>query len=583
MLPDKSYQRLTEFPSAEYLASEVERWTDEGYYIVGWNTAFDVAWLIAMGLWDLVSRANWIDGLLILKHLTQQPTFLGHQGFGLKPAVAARYPQFAGYGDDIDFADNSPEMRRKRLAYNGLDAILTARIVADMLDDMPYRMKRNALIESRSIPLVARTLVEGIRGDEAAARALSGKLEQDAKVAEMILRFQTHNHVTGETLRSPTQLRKVLYEDWNLTSTRFTQKGVPSTDRAALMVLADKDARAAKANEYREASNNKTKFADGMLNSLAYNGDGFVRPAPRLYGTYTGRMTYSSKVGRNKDERPLGVPLHQWKRAPEYRALIPAPEGYDLCEFDFSGQEFRWMAVESNDPTMLALCQPGEDAHAFMGARISGEDYRRMCEMVAAQDKRAKSMRQLGKVGNLSCQYKTSAARLREVAKTQYQLELSDEQALEIWKAYRATYPGVPAYWSRQISFIRKHGYVQTLAGRKVYVGPSNTWKQEYRWSYELTGINFPIQGVGADQKYLALACCQPLLAKYTARFYFELHDGMFFVVPKQHTLRFAHEMKVLLSNLPYKQAWDIDLPIMFPVDAKVGPSWGELVELGNT
>ena len=580
-LPDKSYMKLTEWPTAEYLAAEVQHWAAEGYYIAGWNTAFDVSWLVAMGLWETVTKANWIDGLLILKHLTQQPTFLGKQSFGLKPTVASRYPNFAGYGDDIDFADNSPEMRRKRLTYNGLDALLTARLVRDMIAEMPTeRMKRNALIESRSIPLVARTMVDGIRGDREAAAALSEKLDQEAKVAEMVLRFQTHDSVKAETLRSPTKLRKVLYEDWGLTATRFTETGAQSTDRAALMVLADTDARAKKVSDYREAVGNKTKFADGMIESLEYNGDGFVRPGARIYGTSTGRMTYNSKVGRNKDEQPLGVPLHQWRKGADFRSLVTVPEDYDLCEFDFAGQEFRWMAVESNDQVMLNLCQPGEDAHSYMGANISRADYREMVAAVAAGDKTAKSMRQLGKVGNLSCQYKTSANRLKEVAKTQYQLELTDREAHEIWSAYRATYPGVPLYWKRQIDFIRRNGYAETLAGRRVYVGSHADWKHEFRWSYELTGINFPIQGVGADQKYLALACSQPLLSKYDAKFYFELHDGMFFIAPKKHSLKFAHEMRTLLSNLPYKKAWSISLPIQFPVDAKLGSSWGVLKEL---
>ena len=55
--------------------------------------------------------------------------------------------------------------------------------------------------------------------------------------------------------------------------------------------------------------------------------------------------------------------------------LPPSSPFPGLVEFDAAGQEFRWMAVEANDPTMIKLCQPGEDAHSFMGAKIDGQPY----------------------------------------------------------------------------------------------------------------------------------------------------------------------------------------------------------------
>jgi hypothetical protein len=39
-------------------------------------------------------------------------------------------------------------------------------------------------------------------------------------------------------------------------------------------------------------------------------------------------------------------------------------------------------------------------------------------------------------------------------------------------------------------------------------------------------------------------------------------------------------KIKHLLSNLPYKKAWGVDLPVSFPVDAKWGKNWGDLKEV---
>ena len=73
-------------------------------------------------------------------------------------------------------------------------------------------------------------------------------------------------------------------------------------------------------------------------------------------------------------------------------AVVCAPPNHRMIEFDAASQEFRWMAIASGDPTMLGLCQPGEDAHSYMGAAIAGVDYRELVERVHAKDKEAKAI-----------------------------------------------------------------------------------------------------------------------------------------------------------------------------------------------
>jgi DNA polymerase-1 len=332
---------------------------------------------------------------------------------------------------------------------------------------------------------------------------------------------------------------------------------------------------------YRESQTRKTKFCDGALDSLDYNGDGHVRPDFRIFGTYTGRGTYSSKVGKNKDARPSGVAIHQWVNDPKYRELIEVDEDSELIEADFSGQEYRWMAVESDDPVMLGMCAPGEDAHSFMASRINPDLTYEWVRANREEDPIAKAIRKLGKVGNLSCQYRTGPPTLRRVAAVQHKVKLSEEESIAVVSTYKKTYRKVPRYWATQIAFAKSYGYVETIAGRRVQLGEFQTWG-EYKWAHESTSINFPIQGAGADQKYLALLVARNYLPKVGGRFLMELHDGMFFRVPKGQGERAARDLKRLLSNLPYKRAWSLDyeLPVAFPVDVKRGPHWGALKEL---
>jgi DNA polymerase I-like protein with 3'-5' exonuclease and polymerase domains len=589
-------------PTVAQLGQWLDDVADAGHYVVCWNGPFDVGWLIALGLKAKVLRVNWLDGLLIQRHLVNAPKFRkeGQMSMGLKQAVERFLPDRAGYEDDIDYDDESPENISKLLTYNERDSRYTLWLTRHFIQQMPLDMQRCMLIEARSIPMVAEANVMGINVNPDACRTLGERLEETRRTSFVQLKMEHPEDIDEQVLASPKKLGEVLFKKWGLPVVELTDGGEASTNKATLKELALSDPRAKLVHDYREANNNKAKFVTGIIGgsklvdgervpvqgSLAYNGDGVVRPAARIFGTYTGRMTYGSKTGRGVEEVPTGIALHQWKRDKEFRRIIEPPEGYTLLEFDFAGQEFRWMGVESGDPTMLALCEPGEDPHAYMAGRATGLQYEWIRDEAEKGNPDAKNPRQLGKVANLSLQFRTYPRTLVRVAAVQFDVKLSLEEATALRANYLTTYKAVPRYWKRQIAMARQRGYVETLAGRRVNLGEPDTWTwtddegkpQDYVWGHESTAINFPIQGVGADQKYLAMLVLRDALPRVNGRFYYELHDGLFVVVPTDsRTEKTAHELRHLLSNLPYKRAWGVDLPIKFPVDGKMGPSWGDL------
>lgn len=289
-------------PRPEMLSDLLESWIAQGKWVVCWNAPFDVAWLIAYGLRDLVYKVQWLDGLLLWRHLNNAPKYRkeGRLSAGLKDVTARRWPERAGYEENVDFGATTPEGLAKLLHYNKDDCINTLELTWEYIQAMPRDMLRNALIEAASIPMVAETLVTGVSCDGPAAQALADKLEQDARSAFVSLKvvsgISAGEDELQKILASPAKLRKLVFEDWGLPVQNLTDIGQPSTDKEALTALARIDRRAKYIHAYREAMNNKTKFAEGTLASLAYNGDGATRPSARIFGTYTGRMTYSSKV-----------------------------------------------------------------------------------------------------------------------------------------------------------------------------------------------------------------------------------------------------------------------------------------------
>jgi len=588
------------WPEAERLRNFFSMVKEKDGYVVGWNVAFDAAWCIAAGLEAEAFAVKWLDGMLLWRHAVVEPEGEDvpqnkRKSYSLESAMKEYYPDHADFKEFSDFQAMDEESLSRLLHRNKEDARWTLKLAHKFWHMLTPKQQRAALIEARCIPLMAKTRVMGILSSKEEAHALSEKLRVEAIDLYNLL-LSTSPEVEGLNLGSPKQLQNLLYTLWGLPASRFSKKTKdPSTDKYALFDLAALDERAALLKKLREAKNNRTKYAEGTLKSLAYNGDGFVRPQAKIFSTYTSRITYGSsdkttvevekttkKAGTvlvtKQVEVPVGVALHQWKRGKEYRRLLKAPPGFGMAELDAAGQEFRWMAVGSGDETMLSLCAPGEDAHSYMGSRIVECDYRELIRLNKDGVAQAGVDRKCGKFCNLSYQYRVSPKTATIKARVEYEMDVDEFFIVESLDKYKQSYPGVEQYWGSQIQLCRSLGYAETFAGRRVQLNGS--WRGKTKWPMESTAINYPIQGTGGDQKYLALAVARNMLAEFGGYFYYELHDGLFFIFPEDKLIKASIKFCEALSNLPYKQAWGIDLPIKFPFDCKIGPSWGELKDL---
>lgn len=591
LAPDGSSLLVSEYRRQRYediqsrLHAFLLRAINEDWVVIGWNVIFDIQWLIAYGCGDLVHKVKWLDAMLLWKHLTIEPEYdldrSKKKSYSLKAAVPEFMPvEHHGYEQDIDFHSTDPLQLIRLQRYNDRDSVYTWVLAKIFWHELSEEQRKAALIEAECLSMVAEANLKGMPVDTLYAQELAAKLEKDA--ADMLEKLAPHG-VTEKIVRSPTQLAKLMFDDWKLPVLKEnvgkkTGKVSRATDKEVLHELAFQDTRCADLRSYREALNNRTKFADTPLVAALYNGDGRARPAAIVFGTYSGRMTYASSQGKGKSLCQTGFALHQEKRGKDFRSIIVAPPGYTLMEFDAAGQEFRWMAIFSNDDAMLQLCQPGEDAHSYMAARIVGQDYRELVAAVKAEDDDdAYQARYLGKVANLSLQYRTYPKTFRRVARVQYNIPMELPEAQRIHRTYQNTYARVPLYWDNQVRKVRQLGYAETLAGRRVRV--QGNWDGSLGWSMESTAINYPVQGTGADQKYLALKVLKSYVLSIGAYFAWDLHDGIYLWVPDDMVEKAATEIPLMLANLPYREEWGFTPPIPLPWDCKYGPGWGALKE----
>lgn len=545
----------------------------EDMRIVCHNTVFDMAWLLAYGMRGLVFENRWVDSMLLARRTTNSP--VKDRSYGLKALVAEHLPQFAGYEQGVTFNPQTHEERQALQKYNRLDAGLTLVLAQKFWGMLFLAEQRNALIEAACLPMVAESNLLGLYINRENLTALDECLVKAAEKALAELTMAIPD-IGAINLNSPAQIAELLFTRLGLTPIKQTSGGADSTDKETLHELALNHPLARALHEYREATGNRTKFSTAVATSLKYNGDGAVRPQFRVFATYTGRGSYSSAQRKNATRSktadfPIGFALHQMKRGPLFRKVITAPPGYTMIELDASAQEFRIMAVVSGDENMLRLCEVDEDAHTWMAAQIGSMDYQELRTKVATADPSAKALRQLGKVSNLSSNFRISAKSLRTTAQVQHGIPMDEETAARVHATYLSSYPQVPQYWRRQVAKCSHTRVVETLGGRRCYL------PGDWTYSLEQTAISFPIQGSGADMKYLALRVLAGYLSRVEGRFYFEMHDSVCVIVPDRNVERAAVEMKALLSNLPYEKAGWPNIPIKFPWEAKVGKTWGEM------
>ena len=515
---------------------------------VGWNTTFDLAWLMKLQAVQPGNAYTWHDARLAFRF-----AYPNAPGYGLGDAVdylagnATTSNEFAIYKnykaetqhaikDAASLYRDNPEAFQRR---NELDAVLALKLYHHCLTRLSPELRALLGYYEASILPMTQAYVEGISLDTGQLHALDAELDGVISAAAAELGIQDIGLARKKawlTEKFKDMLHLLpLSEKSKLPS--FSKKHISKLNSLPLLKL-------------RNALAMQDKFCKPYRSQ---QGVLTVHNQPLLYGTYTGRVTYSKGLD--------GIPLQQWARPVRSALSASTPEnGCVWVEFDFAGQEMRIMASCAEavrrhytpSTPMASMCRlfnAEADLHTEMGSKLAG----------MFQQYTAGELRFLGKQLNLAAQYRMGASTL-VTRFLQDGIVLTVEQAQALLSAYHAAYPEVRVYWN----YALQHPRATTVYGRWVDTG------NEY--SDEQTRINFPIQGTGADMKYI---CVTYMAAHYPQfRFLLDMHDGMHYRIAKadysaELCLTAAREMAALFSNQRFH--------CPMPIEVKVGTHWGNL------
>jgi DNA polymerase-1 len=144
-------------------------------------------------------------------------------------------------------------------------------------------------------------------------------------------------------------------------------------------------------------------------------------------------------------------------------------------------------------------------------------------------------------------------------------------EAKSIIEAYFQQFSSLKSYQHETIEFARKHGYIETILGRRRYLADINSANAVVRGFAERNAINAPIQGSAADIIKVAMVNLDREIKKRNmrSRMIMQVHDELVF----DAHLNEVDELKNLVTE---KMSGAVQLRVPLVVDMNTGTNWLE-------
>jgi len=398
-------------------------------------------------------------------------------------------------------------------------------------------------IEQPLVPVLLEMEHHGVLIDVAMLR------KQSHELAKKLQELEARAHAVAGApfnLDSPKQLQEVLFGRLGLPVQRKTATGQPSTAEDVLEELAGDYELPRIILDYRGMAKLRSTYTDKLPGQVDAR-TGRVHTSYHQAVAATGRLS-------STDPNLQNIPI----RTPEGRRIrqaFVAPPGHVLVAADYSQIELRIMAHLSGDAGLLAAFAADRDIHQATAAEVFG---------VPAADVSA-DQRRAAKAINFGLIYGMSAFGLAR------QLGIERGAAQKYVDLYFQRYPGVKRYMDQTRAMAREQGFVETVAGRRLYLPDIRSRNNQLRQYAERSAINAPMQGTAADIIKRAMIDVHDWLAhgRARARLVMQVHDELVLEVREDALEPVARRLRELMSS-----AAELSVPLK--VDVGSGANWDE-------
>jgi DNA polymerase I len=405
-------------------------------------------------------------------------------------------------------------------------------------------------IERPLVPIVQGMKEHGVRIDTKVLTTLAKTYRTELEAIEKSIYTLAGREFN---VSSPKQLGEVLFDELKIIpdKQKKTAGGQRSTRESELEKIREEHPIVGEILEYRELKKLLSTYIDNIPPLL--EGDRLHAEFIQI-GAATGRMS-----GQNPNLQ--NIPHHSVRGQAIRHAFVATP-GYTLVALDYSQIELRIAAILSGDMTLCEIFKNGRDVHTEVAAHV----FRVAPEAVDAE------MRRRAKVVNFGILYGMGVNALRA------QLGSTTAEAHQYLEDYFASFKTLAEYLESTKGFARKHGYTETLFGRRRQFPEMKSSLPYVRAQAERMAINAPIQGTSADIIKLAMVRVDAMLKREVAPgdayLLISVHDELVYEIRTEHGEALSPRIKEIMEDVLADQTTQ-GVPLTTVM--KSGPDWGSL------
>ncbi|MDX2113437.1 MAG: DNA polymerase I [Alphaproteobacteria bacterium] len=541
---------------------------DESVLKIGHNIKFDMH---VMARYGITLRA--VDDTMLMAYCLHA----GEHGQGMDE-LAEKYlarktitfDEITGTGkarkrfDEVDID--------KATAYAAEDADITMQLHQLFAREL-FEARLQTLYQTLERPLVPILFAMEERGIKVNPARLA-ELSKDFETRMFVLEKDIHALAGAEfNVGSPKQLGEILFDALKLPGGKKSAKtGAYSTDNEVLEELAEAGHTiASKVIDWRSLAKLRGTYTDALAQQ--------INPATkRVHTSFAQAITSTGRLS-SSDPNLQNIPIRS-EEGRKIREAFVADEGCVLVSADYSQIELRLLAHMANIEVLKTAFRNGDDIHAITASQMFG---------VPVSDVSG-DLRRSAKTINFGIIYGISAHGLAA------RLGIGRSEAASYIEQYFRQYPGIRDYMEATKDYARKHGYVETLYGRRCHLPGIHDKNAARRQFFERAAINAPLQGTAADiiKRAMIRISLSPLSGEdrrggdIHANLQFELpptqpspsrgevfklllqvHDELVFEVPEQQ----VEQLKPLIKKAMEGAA---SLSIPLTVEIGIGKHWGE-------
>lgn len=366
---------------------------------------------------------------------------------------------------------------------------------------------------------------------------------------------------------SSPQLKKLLFDTWNVPIVRRTSAGAPSADELSLKLILEEAQLPPTPKEFLTTllEYRENKQLQQYLDQYRKGRDsaGRVHSDYSLTFVVTGRT--STRRPKNSPWLGRGASIQQLPNDPRVRRIIGAPEGRVLVIADLSQIELRTIAFIARVKAWIKAYREDIDLHLLAASRITSKP---LSEVTDKERREAKP-------ANFGFLYGAEPFTFVNYAFKQYGIRFDMEQAEHIQAKFFEMAPELIDYYNATWEEIKKFGYVRSPLGRRRHLPNAFSDNESKRVEALREGINAKNQSFGSDILLIGLN----LITGKEYMVVMEVHDSFAVEVDDDPVIiqRAVADVRwALEKGTPeiLRTVWGIDFDVPIKADISVRKAW---------